>query len=163
MGNFQRLPNGNSFIGWGTQPKVTEVLPDGTVAFEMLLDSLNYRAFRFPWHGTPADPPRGVVQYDADPTAVTIYTSWNGATDITGYEIYAGSNLSNLSLVGSGPRTGFETMISVGGLPPDTCLFRTKPVHAQGSDTPFSNLMFRVDIPACWGLLNRSFMPLAAK
>jgi hypothetical protein len=163
MGNFQRLPNGNSFIGWGTQPKVTEVLPDGTVAFEMLLDSRNYRAFRFPWNGTPADPPRGVIQYDADPTAVTIYTSWNGATDITSYDIYAGSNPSALSLVGSGPRTGFETTISVGGLPADTCVFKTKPIHAQGSETPFSNLMFRVDILACWDLLNRSFMPLAAK
>jgi hypothetical protein len=163
MGNFQRLPNGNSFIGWGTQPKVSEVLSDGTLAFEMELGSINYRAFRFPWNGTPADPPRGVLQYDADPTAVTIYTSWNGATGITGYDIYAGSSISTMSVVSNSPRTGFETMISVTGLPADTCLFQTKPIHDQGSDTPFSNLMIRVGIPACWELLNHSFMPLAAK
>ena len=54
-GNAQRLPNGNTFIGWGTStngqsPDCTEVTPDGRKAFELsftnaLTDS--YRAFRF--------------------------------------------------------------------------------------------------------------------
>jgi hypothetical protein len=55
MGSVQRLPNGNTFIGWGTtSPAVTEVRPDGTVAYELQLpDSvMSYRAFRFPWKST---------------------------------------------------------------------------------------------------------------
>jgi hypothetical protein len=159
MGNFQRLPNGNSFIGWGTLPKITEVLPDGTVALEMLLNAPNYRAFRYPWEGTPTADPRAVIRYDADPTAVTIYTSWNGATGITGYDIYAGPTTATLSKIKYAPRTGFETTILVTQLPPNTCFFQTKPIHA-GSPTPSSNIMFRVDIPACQAQLIHLFIPL---
>lgn len=163
MGNFQRLPNGNSFIGWGTIPQITEVQSDGSVAFEMIISTLNYRAFRFPWTAAPADPPRAVLQYDADPTAVTIYTSWNGATDITGYDIYAGPTTATMPVAGSTPRTGFETTLMMNSLPPNTCFFQTKPIHAQGNPTPFSNMMFRVDIPVCWDQLNHSYMPIFAK
>ena len=56
-GNVQRLPNGNTFIGWGTSndgqnPDCTEVTSDGRKVFELsftnaLTDS--YRAFRFPF------------------------------------------------------------------------------------------------------------------
>lgn len=54
MGSVQRLPDGNTFIGWGmaTGAAVTEVRPDGGVAFELRLpDSVvSYRALRFPWN-----------------------------------------------------------------------------------------------------------------
>jgi hypothetical protein len=52
MGSVERLPNGNTFIGWGTaSPALTEVRPDGSVAYELQLpDSVfSYRAFRFSW------------------------------------------------------------------------------------------------------------------
>ncbi len=53
MGSVQRMPNGNTLIGWGmaTGAAATEVRPDGTVEFELTLpDSLvSYRALRFPW------------------------------------------------------------------------------------------------------------------
>ena len=53
MSSMQRLPNGNTFIGWGTASAaaVTEVRPDGTVALELQFpDSIvSYRAFRSPW------------------------------------------------------------------------------------------------------------------
>jgi hypothetical protein len=163
MSNVQRLPNTNSMIGWGNRPKLTEVLYDGTVALEMALGTINYRAFRFPWNGVPADPPRGALFYDADPTAVTIYTSWNGATDITDYEIYSGPTTAAMSLIDTAPRTGFETEISLTGLSPDSCFFRTKPVHDQGISTPVSNLMFRSDLYVCWDQLEHSYMPLSAK
>ena len=60
MGNVQRLPNGNTMIGWGTAvPTLTEVTPDGRKAFELTMDSTHqsYRAFRFPWEGRPSWPP----------------------------------------------------------------------------------------------------------
>jgi hypothetical protein len=52
MGSAERLPNGNTLIGWGSaSPAVTEVRPDKSVVFELQLpDSIvSYRAFRFPW------------------------------------------------------------------------------------------------------------------
>lgn len=56
-GNAQRLPNGNTFIGWGATggrpiPVCTEVTPAGQVVFEMKFDNPaleSYRAFRFTW------------------------------------------------------------------------------------------------------------------
>jgi len=59
-GNAQRLPNGNTFIGWGGDgsndgPACTEVTPEGEKVFELFFDDPaveSYRAFRFP---LPAD------------------------------------------------------------------------------------------------------------
>ena len=50
MGNAQRLPNGNTVVGWGTgYPNVTEVDANGNIVFEMVMpDTLwTYRAFKF--------------------------------------------------------------------------------------------------------------------
>ena len=55
MGNTQRLSDQNTIIGWGwfntDSLALTEVKPDGTVAFEAsLLDPfVSYRALKFPW------------------------------------------------------------------------------------------------------------------
>jgi hypothetical protein len=52
MGSVQRLPNGNTIIGWGTaSTAVTEVHPDGTTALELQLpDSVvSYRTSRSLW------------------------------------------------------------------------------------------------------------------
>lgn len=54
-GSAQRLPNGNTFIGWGgvtgaQGAACTEVTPDGRVVFEMKFDDSyleSYRAYRF--------------------------------------------------------------------------------------------------------------------
>ena len=59
MGSVQRLPNGNTLIGWGatSSAAVTEANPDGSVALEFQLPDnvVSYRAFRFPWNGTSTD------------------------------------------------------------------------------------------------------------
>jgi len=55
-GNAQRLPNGNTFIGWGGDgsdhgPACTEVTSEGEKVFELFFDDPDvesYRAFRFP-------------------------------------------------------------------------------------------------------------------
>lgn len=53
MGSVQRLPNGNTLIGWGMglEAAVTEVRPDGGIALELQLpDSVvSYRALSFSW------------------------------------------------------------------------------------------------------------------
>ena len=58
MGSVQRLPNGNTIIGWGsTNPTATEVTPEGVKVAELNLPTgtFSYRAFRFEW------PPRLTV------------------------------------------------------------------------------------------------------
>ena len=51
-GSVQRLPNGNTLIGWGVaNPTLTEVAPDGSQVAELTFDTGigSYRAFRFEW------------------------------------------------------------------------------------------------------------------
>jgi len=58
-GSAQRLPNGNTFIGWGTcsdtnlnPPDCTEVTPNGSKVWEMSFNQVllnSYRAFRSPF------------------------------------------------------------------------------------------------------------------
>ncbi|MFZ0547319.1 MAG: arylsulfotransferase family protein [Candidatus Promineifilaceae bacterium] len=163
MGNTQRLPSGNTMIGWGTQAKLTEIQSDGSVALEMLLGSISYRSFRFPWTGVPSEAPRATVRYTSNPTAVTVYTSWNGATDITSYNVYAGATSSTMTLVGNAPRSGFETEIPLTGLPSDTCFFQTKPIDGLGDPTPFSNVTFRQDLQVCRDQLYHPYLPLFFK
>jgi len=52
MGNVQRLPNGNTLIGWGSKssPILTEVTPLNQIALEMsfpVTGMFSYRAFKF--------------------------------------------------------------------------------------------------------------------
>ena len=159
MSNAQRLPNGNTLIGWGDQPKVTEVQPDGTVALEMRLGGATYRAFRFPWEGRPAAAPRAFLLYSGEPTTATLYASWNGATSITGYTVYAGASAATMTALTTAPRTGFETAIPLTNLPADTCFFQVRPVHAQGIATPNSNLTYRTDLPACRAQIGFAYLP----
>lgn len=52
LGYSQRLPNGNTFIGWGAAvPAITEVTPQGREVFELSFekDYSTYRAYRYPW------------------------------------------------------------------------------------------------------------------
>jgi hypothetical protein len=53
MGDARRLPNHNTFIGWGTgtSPAISEVTPNGEVALYLTLPDtiFNYRGFKFPW------------------------------------------------------------------------------------------------------------------
>lgn len=55
MGSVERLPNGNTFIGWGAAGlAATEVRPDGSTAYEIQLpDSIfSYRALKYQWNNT---------------------------------------------------------------------------------------------------------------
>ncbi len=144
MGDNQRLPNGNSVIGWGTAnpPTLTEVKPDGSKAFEMALGNgeVSYRAFRFPWVGHPIDPPDLV--YAADGGIPTLYYSWNGATEIKSYRLYGGVTLDNMTLLTEVPKAGFETSTAVSTWVNDYCYFKIMPVDMNDAETQFSNPVF---------------------
>jgi outer membrane protein assembly factor BamB len=114
QGNVQVLENGNVFIGWGSEPVLSEFSSDGELLFSTSFpaESESYRAFRFPWSGTPDGEPAVVVE--ASPNdEVTLYTSWNGATEVADWEVLAGPGPDRLEPAGSVPRKGFETVIKV--------------------------------------------------
>ena len=114
QGNMQILPNGNVFVGWGSEPFFSEYSKDGKLLFDasFLGKAQSYRAFRLPWSGNPSDDPAVAVERGSD-DKVTLYVSWNGATEVVTWQVLAGSGPDDLEPVGSAPRKGFETAITL--------------------------------------------------
>jgi hypothetical protein len=114
QGNYEVLADGDSFVGWGELPYMTEYSPGGQILFDAHFPApgQSYRAFRFPWSGTPAggDPPAAAVQAPS-PGAATVYASWNGASDIASWRVLAGESPATLAPLATVPDSGFETAI----------------------------------------------------
>ena len=110
QGNMQSLANGNVFIGWGSEPFVSEFSQNGKLLFNTRLppDGESYRAFRFPWNGHPTEAPAVAVERRSG-DEVVLYASWNGATDVAAWEVLAGPSPGRLEPLGSVPWDGFET------------------------------------------------------
>jgi hypothetical protein len=109
-GNLQILPNGNAFVGWGRALAISEFSKDGKLLFDAKLPPGNrsYRAFRFPWSAHADGQPAAAAERTSE-EEVRVYASWNGATEVATWEVFAGPNPSRLESLGSVPRDGFET------------------------------------------------------
>lgn len=146
MGNIQRLPNGNSFLGWGGfKNLLTEVGPDGSKRFEMTVDAPAgwiYRAFRFPWSATPATTPT-LVLTDVVAGEPALHFSWNGATDVASYRVEGWNRSKILTSTLTVPRTGFETSVVLSDLPDFVCYLRVMPVDKAGNDMRYSDVVYR--------------------
>ena len=114
QGNAQVLPDGNVFVGWGSEPVFSEFAEDGELLFSARLPAEveSYRAFRLPWTGRPDTLP-ALAATPAPEGGVTLHASWNGATEVRTWEVLAGPTVGALEPVGTVPRTGFETAIAV--------------------------------------------------
>ena len=114
QGNAQVLPNGNVLVGWGSAPYFSEFDSHGKLLFNAAFptEGETYRAFRFPWKGQPDDEPAVAAAPEAD-DEVKIYASWNGATEVTTWQVLAGGAPDRLEPLASAPHQGFETVITV--------------------------------------------------
>lgn len=111
QGNVQVLPNGNVFVGWGSLPRFSEFAAGGMLLYDAAYSSTqSYRDHRYTWVGRPADRP--AIAVDASAGAMTVYASWNGATEVASWEVLAGQDRSALKPVAAVPRRGFETAIA---------------------------------------------------
>jgi len=108
------LPNGNVFVGWGSQPFVSEFSRTGEVLLNARFppDGESYRAFRVPWSGHPTERPAMAVEQRPDGKA-TLYASWNGATEVETWEVLAGPSPGRVGFLGAVPWNGFETAMVV--------------------------------------------------
>jgi hypothetical protein len=119
QGDVQLLGSGNLFVGWGAEPWFSEFTPSGQLLFDahMPTGDQSYRAYRFPWAGTPAGPP-AIAAIAGSAGAATVYASWNGATEVASWRVLGGSAPSAtpghaLASIAEAPRSGFETAIAV--------------------------------------------------
>ena len=114
-GSDQPLSNGDSFIGWGSQPYFTEFNSRGQTVFDARFvdENQTYRAYRIPWTGTPATLPAVAAHVAGGRT--TVYASWNGSTELARWQVLGGTSSSSLRPVGSAGKSAFETAIRVSG------------------------------------------------
>ena len=117
QGDVQSLPSGNLFIGWGAEQWFSEFSSSGQLLFDAQMPpgDQSYRAYRFPWTGTPSGPPAIAASASSSSSPVTVYASWNGATEVASWRVLAGASAKSLAPVASAPRGGFETAIATPG------------------------------------------------
>jgi len=113
MGSAQLLEDGRMFVGWGTEPHFSEFSHDGRLLLDgsITVGDSSYRAFTRAWSGHPTEPPVAAARHRSG--GATVYASWNGATNVASWRVFAGKSRSALHEVGSGRRSGFETAIAV--------------------------------------------------
>jgi hypothetical protein len=123
----QILANGDLLVGWGENPVVSELDPNGQLLFDLHFGTEgtdSYRAFRSDWHGRPAEAPAIAVDDGA------VYASWNGATDVARWQLLAGESPNALFPLTSRARVGFETRIPTGTVRP---WVRVRALDAEGA------------------------------
>jgi hypothetical protein len=113
QGNFQTLPNGNAFIGWGAEPDISEYSPRGRQIFSARFATpvTSYRAFRHGWTAHPTTRP-SIAMSTSPSGGLTVYASWNGATAVARWQLMGGTDPDKLTPLGPiTTRSGFETEI----------------------------------------------------
>jgi hypothetical protein len=111
QGNMQTLAAGNTVVGWGGVPDVSEYGVNGSLLFDAHLsfDLIFYRGFRFAWNGRPLSPPRAVANRNNTGEETIVHMSWNGATDVASWRVLAGMHPGSLEPQTTVQTTGFES------------------------------------------------------
>lgn len=129
-GSFRFLSNGHVFIGWGQSPYYSEHTNAGGLLYDAAMPrpDMSYRAWKAKWVGTPSSyGPAFAVRFRSGKT--TAYVSWNGATKVASWRVFAGKSSSSLKSVGHAKKNGFETSIRASSRGP---YFQVKAYDAQG-------------------------------
>lgn len=126
-GDVQQLGGGENFLGWGQQPFFSEFNSRGQMIFDARFVGANssYRAYRFPWSGTPDRAPAVLASTGRHATA---YVSWNGATNVARWRVLGGASPRSLRTVRTVRKSGFETAIGI----PTQAYVRVEALDAAG-------------------------------
>lgn len=119
QGNMQTLPGGDIVVGWGSQPYFSRFDKSGETVFDARFpdDTDVYRTYQAPWSGRA--PGRPAISVDVgDGGGLSVYASWNGATEVRRWQVLAGHHREDLHPVASAPWDGFESTIGAEGTHP---------------------------------------------
>jgi Arylsulfotransferase (ASST) len=111
QGNTQTLSDGNTLVGYGGVPAISEYDSAGRLLFDahQPLDMSFYRAFRFPWKAQPSAPPAVLASLNNTGEETIVHASWNGATDVAAWRVEAGTKPGSLRTLARIPADGFES------------------------------------------------------
>jgi hypothetical protein len=111
QGNMQTLADGNTVVGYGGVPQISEFAPGGALLFDahQPLDMSFYRAFRFPWSARPLSPPAILASLNNTGEETIVHASWNGATEVAAWRVLAGRHPGSLRAQSTISATDFES------------------------------------------------------
>jgi hypothetical protein len=111
QGNAQALPDGDTLVGYGGVPAISEYAADGSLLFDahQPLEMPFYRAFRYPWSGRPATPPAVLASLNNTAEETIVHASWNGATGVASWRVLAGEHPESLTAQTVIAASGFES------------------------------------------------------
>lgn len=110
QGNMQTLADGNTLVGFGGEPVISEYSKGGSLLFDAHLpyELVFYRAYRFPWSALPSTPPTAAANANNVGETV-VHMSWNGATEVAAWRVLAGKRAGSLKAQTTVRLNGFET------------------------------------------------------
>ena len=120
-------PGGNTDRQSGDEPALQGHDAAHRFGNNNMATNYSYRAYRETWVGTPYYPP--VIAAVQGRGQTTIYASWNGATEVKTWQVFA-VNGAGLFPVASAAKSGFETAITVPG---PGGYFQAKALDAHGT------------------------------
>ena len=106
-------------VGWGSQRNLTEFDAAGNMVFSRVAVARLRELPRLPHAVGRAARARArrVAAADEPGAGTDVYTSWNGATEVATWEIFAGRASRACGRSPRGPRRGFETKFTVPDVP----------------------------------------------
>lgn len=110
QGNMQLQPNGNWMVGWGQTPFFGEYTHDGAPLWGAQFgkgDVQSYRVFRNEWVGRPKTVPDLAIGNN------TASMSWNGATEISTWQLHGSNDASANTSLANATKSGFETNVTL--------------------------------------------------
>ena len=123
QGNFQWMNSGSAhtFLGYGAVAKLKELDAENNVVLSAQFGGrylvASYRALKCLWKATPFWKPVVVANRTSD-DGVSVFMSWNGATEYDNWAIYTAPSVdsTDTTFISSHDRTGFETMANLSDL-----------------------------------------------
>ncbi|MEA2334675.1 MAG: hypothetical protein QOG40_1165 [Solirubrobacteraceae bacterium] len=111
QGNAQTLPSGNTLVGYGGVPAISEFAKEGSLLFDahQPYDMSFYRAYRFPWCARPLTPPAVLASLNDTGEETIVHASWNGATEVASWRVLAGEHAGSLKAQAEIAVAGFES------------------------------------------------------
>lgn len=125
MANAEAYDSGHVMAGWGYHPSFTQFNEDGEATIDVTHEPfINYRTYLSDeWEATPNEAPALVVEGD------TAYVSWNGATEVAQWRLFAGDSVETAEFHAVGDRTGFETQLPA----PDSAYIAVQALDEDGN------------------------------
>ena len=111
QGNMQTLPDGNTLVGFGGVPAISEFASDGSLLFDahQPYDLSFYRAFRYPWSARPSSPPLLLASLNDTSEETIVHASWNGATGVGSWRVLLGQHEGSLTVQATIGASSFES------------------------------------------------------